>query len=169
MTCGYFVCSVPAVPPGGSVYFPMRWSTSERPSFHYHSLFQLRQNPPQGNGAVADGVFLRRGQLRRGAAVLREVKQRVVPEAVFPRGDARYLAVKPPLRFHTGAVRAREHDGAGVVRAAVRLARELFEQETVIRLVVAVPPAKARREDTGRAVERVDTDAAVVGQRAAAG
>ena len=55
------------------------------------------------------------------------------------------------------------------MRAAVRLARELFEQETVIRLVIAVPPAKARREDTGRAVERVDTDAAVVGQRAAAG
>lgn len=30
MSCGYFVCSVPVVPPGGSIRFPMRWNPNPR-------------------------------------------------------------------------------------------------------------------------------------------
>lgn len=55
MTCGYFVCSVPAVPPGGSVYFPMRWSTC-LPEFFYGDFLHAEENVRVGGvGPVFGG------------------------------------------------------------------------------------------------------------------
>ena len=68
---------------------------------------------------MADEVFLLRAELGGCAAVLRQEKQRVIAEAVFPLLLMADLAVHIALSTDLSPVRVDQGDGAGVVRSPV--------------------------------------------------
>src|SRR5690606_18779669 len=101
----------------------------------------------------------------------RDVEERVVAEPAGAAGRGRDLAAARPQAGDGAAVREGEHGGADVARSP-RLpgdAAEPLEQDEVVGLV-QVPATevgaagKALGADAGRAAQRIDAQAGVVGE-----
>ena len=113
----------------------------------------------------------RPGQLRRRLVVPVGDEEHVVAEAPvaphLPDHVAGHLPVHHVLGDPAGAHRVGERHRAAEPRrtALVRHVLELGEQQLVVRPVVLRGPRPARREHARHPVERVDAQAAVVGER----
>src|SRR4051812_20898581 len=120
----------------------------------------------QRTSAMRQAVLGRRSQLRKGpSGCFHRQEQRVVAEAVRSPGRKGDAAVDAPFGANDpGAVRRAERDGAEEVRGAPSL-RHSGERDEQLRSPLRVRRREARAAHAGTSVERVDAEAAVVGER----
>ena len=124
-------------------------------------------------GAVADRVLFRRVDLAEGLVVAGGDEHRVVAEAlvaarrpdqraVDPAFEALDLAVVGPGERQARRRNARRGPASGPAASTSRQTRSIAAAEVAVAGLVLGP---ARREDARAAVERVDAQPAVVGER----
>ena len=119
------------------------------------------------SSAVADAVLLVAGQLGHVATVGQD-EERVVAEAAPAARRARDVSLTlAPRQLDRRAVGPGERDHGDVARSAQAVGDggEALQQEGVVARVIAWPAGEARRQDPGRASERIHLETAVVGER----
>ena len=104
----------------------------------YEALSQFFDDGFQGFRAVADAVLFLRLDLGGSAAVFRQVKERIVAEAVFASLVVCDFAVEVVLGRDDLAAGKREHDRAGVVGAAVETLQKSAHARSRMRAMISV-------------------------------
>src|SRR6266481_1182054 len=112
-------------------------------------------------------VFLFKRELGAGKARFDVEKMRVVTETAAPAWQIDDRSLPSAFgQYRLGVVAmAHEREHAVIMRAAISDARELFDQLGVVAGVGRRLSREASRLHAGRAVQRVDTYARVIGKR----
>src|SRR5262249_22051484 len=120
----------------------------------------------EGARAVAHVVLLIGIELGERAAELWHQEQRVVTEPALSTRGVEDPPLDRPVELGDDLARPRDRDHAAEARGALRLGHraEVLEQLGPVLSVARAGAGESRRANAGRAAERVDLEAGVVGE-----